>query len=171
MAAAVVGIGLFLAPMEKAQAQFTGSGMGTVTQVDLDGFSFLVAGEVKMSFSYSFGSHLFLPVSYFSGIYGNSQSWEWKSIDGALQNYLDGYVVSPGFSQTQTPYFYPGNRGDYYVCRFGPVDSFSTDPGIFIDEDEGWIEIWVWTGTATDSPSAFVYDSEGNFYYPILTIK
>lgn len=33
-----------------------------------------------------------------------------------------------------------------------------------------WIEIWVWMGDDNSQPSAYIYDSEGNFYYVDLYI-
>ena len=166
VAAAVVGIGLFLVPMESAQGQFSGSGMSTVTQVDLDSFSFVGAGELRMSLSISHGSVFIIPVFYWSGIYGNAAYWAWKSIDGDREDYF-GRFVSLGPAQVKS-YYYPGNRGDYYVCRFGPNDWDVSTPSV--DESAGWVEVWVWTGTATSSPSAYVYDSDGNFYYVDLSI-
>ena len=163
VAAAVVGIGLFLAPMEKAQAQ--GHRLGTVTQVDLDSFSFIVAGDLDMSISFDFGS-AFAPVFHWSGIYWGDSGWTWKSIDGGLENFLAGYVSVLPFQVT--PYYYPGSRSDYYVCRFGPVGPVGS--GLSIDESAGWVEVWVWTGTATHSPSAYVYDSDGNSYDVDLAI-
>ena len=126
MAAAVVGIGLFLAPVNQAQAQFSGSGIATVTQVDLDSFSFVVEGKLNMSLSFDFGS-VFVPVFHWSGIYGWPGFWVWKSVDGDIE---DRWLTSVVPAQN-TSYFYHGNRSDYYVCRFGPVD---WESGLRIDE-------------------------------------
>ena len=63
-------------------------------------------------------------------------------------------------------YYYPAFRNDYYVCKIVPRNSRSSD----------WIEVWFYTGYYYQNgeyvpPSAFVYDSEGNFYEVDLTIE
>ena len=165
VAAAVVGVGLLCSPIESVQAQssgFSGSGMWTVTQVDLDSFSFVSAGELNMTLSFSYGAQI-VPKFYWSGIYRNLLGgWYWLSV--GVDDHLYTSVV-PG---QNTPYYYPGSRSDYYVCRLGPIDWDAS--GLPIDEDEGWIEVWVYTGSATSDPSAYVYDSDGNFYYVDLAI-
>ena len=142
--------------------------MPEVTQVDLDSFSFITAGPLRMSlFVDNFpNSLLLLPKFYWSGIYGEPSFWEWKSVTGSREDNRWGYIsLSPVQGRR---YFYPGNRGDYYVCKFGYLD---LDAGDFsIDEDEGWVEVWVYTGSATSDPSAYVYDSDGGFYYVDLAI-
>ena len=167
VAAAVVGIGLFLAPMEKAQGQFSGSGIATVPEVDLDSFSFIVAGDLDMSISFDFGS-AFAPVFHWSGIYWLGNDWGWVSVDGGFEDFRDGRATVLPF-RTES-YYYPGSRSDYYVCRFGYVDDSG---GLSIDEDSGWVEVWVWTGYGgygSSGPSAWVYDSDGNRYDVDLAI-
>ena len=166
-AAAVVGIGLFLAPMDQVQAQsnqFTGSGMWTVTQVDLDSFSFVVEGSLSMSLSLSYGAQI-VPWFHWSGIYGWPGFAIWELVDAGLKKHRSYITSVPTQSNN---YFYPGNRSDYYVCKFGPIDWDA--PGPFIDEDEGWVEVWVYTGSATSDPSAYVYDSDGGSYAVDLAI-
>ena len=133
VAAAVVGIELFVAPMESAQGQLSGSGMITVTEVDLDSFSFVSAGELNMSLSVS-GSYSRIPVFLWSGIYGDDDFWNWLSVTGTREDIeLSRAVLGPA---QLSPYYYPGNRGDYYVCRFGSLDLDAADSGSFsIDED------------------------------------
>ena len=158
MAAAVVGVGLLCLPIESVQGQ----SVSTVTQVDLDSFSFISAGELRMSLSVS-GSFSRIPLFFWSGIYGVFEDWSWVSVTGSSEDIRKNRLAL-GTAQLQ-PYYYPGNRGDYYVCRFGYFDE-----GFSIDEDSGWVEVWVCTGSANSSPSAYVYDSDGNFYYVDLAI-
>ena len=175
VAAAVVGIGLFLAPMEKAQAQLSGSGMATVSQVNLSEFSFGSADDLVMSLYLVYGSGMtvVLDTFYWSGIYGDDEDWSWISVTGTREDFRT-YRASHFPVQT---YYYPGNRSDYYVCRFGYVDFDAPVgggvSGYPIDEDLGWVEVWVWTGNGgygSSGPSAYVYDSDGNFYYVDLSI-
>ena len=63
--------------------------MPEVTQVDLDSFSFITAGPLRMSlFVDNFpNSLLLLPKFYWSGIYTsllNPLGWEWLSVAGML---------------------------------------------------------------------------------------
>ena len=163
-AAAVVGVGLLCSPIESAQAQ---SGIPTVTEVDLDSFSFITAGPLVMSLSLentSFRTRI--PIFHWSGIYGDAvDEWDWLSVTGSPE---DWRYARSNLGPAQLSYYYPGNRGDYYVCRFGYLDTDSDD--LLIDEDEGWVEVWVYTGSATSDPSAYVYDSDGGFYYVDLAI-
>ena len=65
MAAAVVGIGLFLAPMESAQAQ--GSGVPTVVSVDITSCSFgSFTFDQELSATYYWPNGYFRSVSYSS---------------------------------------------------------------------------------------------------------
>ena len=167
-AAVVVGIGLLTAPIDSAHGQFSGSGLTTVSQVNLSDFSFGSADGLVMSLYLNYGTVAF-HTFYWSGIYGNAGDWTWISVDGDDQDFS---TYRASFAAQQDYYYYPGNRSDYYVCRFGLPDfDAPTRSGDFpIDEDSGWVEVWVWTGTATYSPSAYVYDSDGNFYYVDLAI-
>lgn len=103
------------------------------------------------------------------GFRGTLTRWSWVSVDGERQD-LMMVTLSRVPSQIEA-YYYPGNRSDYYVCRFGALDLHAADAGSFpIDEDLGWVEVWVYTGSSTSSPFAYVYDSDGNFYYVDLAI-
>ena len=113
----------------------------------------------------SFRTHL--PVFHWSGIYQVLGLWDWYSVTGTGEDVRDNRV---SFGPAHFYYYYPGNRSDYYVCRFGYFDLDSPSGSRFLDEDSGWIEVWVWTGTATDSPVAYVYDSDGNSYDVDLAI-
>ena len=92
----------------------------------------------------------FSPVFHWSGIYGDARSWEWESVDGGLGNFL---AYFRGYWSKYPVLFILGIMGiiTYYVCRFGPVDSDASD--LSIDEDSGWIEVWVWTRSLNLGPS------------------
>ena len=136
VAAAVVGIGLFLAPMESVQAQ---SGVSTVTQVNLSSFSFDSADDLVMSLYLNYGT-VALHTYYWSGIYGDAGFWSWISVDGDDEDFR---TLRAWHVPSQHWYYYPGNRSDYYVCRVGLSDFDAPSVGGFrIDEDSPWVEVW-----------------------------
>lgn len=69
-------------------------------------------------------------------------------------------------------YYHPAFHYDYYICKMVP-----RIPGTNkIDLDGGWVEVWFFTGEYYTNgkyvpPSAFVSDSEGNFYEVDLTLE
>ena len=87
--------------------------MPTVTQVDLSTFSFGNADFFEMSLSLSSGSYY--PVFYYwSGILATwTGGWVWVDAEISLDS--DQRTSSPSWT-----YYYPGNRGDYYVCEILP---------------------------------------------------
>ena len=59
-----------------------------------------------------------------------------------------------------------------YVCKIVAKKPGTTK----MDKSFGWVEVWFFTGYYYqngyyDPPSAYVYDSEGNFYEVDLTIE
>ena len=69
-------------------------------------------------------------------------------------------------------FYHPTFRYDYYICKMIPVNPATKE----MDESLGWVEVWFFTGEYYtngdyDPPSAYVYDSEGNFYEVDLTIE
>ena len=132
VAAAVVGIGLFTAPMESAQGQgFASVPIIFSVDIDCDSDDFVVSWTLSTNR---------WPDGHFSNV-----------------SYLDGCFYEGGYTiVTLVPAIWNGTR---WVPDF----------------DAGqWIQIWVWMGEDDDSidgsHSAYVYDSEGNFYYVDLYI-
>ena len=135
--------------------------------MDLNSFSFVSSAEFRVTLSLentSFRSRL--PIFHWSGIYSIGNLWSRLSVTGSAAD-VRANRVALGPSQIQT-YFYPGSRSDYYVCRFGYLDLDADD--FSIHEPLGWVEVWGYPGSANSSPSASVYDSDGNSYDVDLAI-
>ena len=172
-AAIVGGIGLLAAPMEQAEAD-----VPIVSEVKLTGWSFSSDSKFDMEVVHSagYGTQWNRPKYCWSGIYDFSWiplGWSW--INAEDYSYFRGSELNyhTGSSKTKRKYFHPANRWDYYICKIAPFNWRTLD----VDTSLGWVEVWFYTGDYyfwTDSyapPSAYVYDSEGNWYYPTLTIE
>lgn len=73
-------------------------------------------------------------------------------------------------SSTVNWIYHPANFYEYHVCTMEPNHATSAV------KDTNWVEVWFHTGSVFPwapytLPSAFVYDSEGNFYEVDLTIE
>ena len=135
-------------------------------------WSFSSSGRFDMEVVHSSGSGVWSePKLRWSGIYTFSwvpRGWKWidaESVRFDPHNPWLFYRYNHG-SPKHANYYYPGNLWDYYICKIVPGGSKSSD----------WIEVWFWTGGVDSDgeifpPSAFVYDSEGNFYSVDLTIE
>ena len=82
-------------------------------------------------------------------------SWEFSNV------WSNGYFIS---------YYFPESclyEGDYVKVTFSPpvMVGMELEP----NRDE-WIELWVWIGDDDLGPYAYVYDSDGSFYYVGLYI-
>lgn len=112
------------------------------------------------------------PKYCWSGIY---KDWEddrgWKWVDAKSVPfdplYPERFRRFNHDSPKHDQYYYPGNWWDYYICKIVPGNMSSSD----------CVEVWFWTGgldPATGEifpPSVAVEDSEGNWYYPTLTLE
>ena len=179
-AALLAGLGLLGAPIESVQ-----SAIPKVTEVILTDWALDSDSFFRMEVVHSSGSGFqwFTPKYCWSGVYFDwnrhfgllDDPWKWVNaedysfVDGARRGYHSSRPEKPG----PQLYYHPANLWDYYICKIVPLNPFTGK----IDKSFGWIEVWFWTGWRDPisgrfyPPSAYVYDSEGNFYHVDLTIK
>ena len=134
-AAAVVGIGLFTAPMESVQANH---------------------GDIPVVLSVSLDD-CFTPLDpvFNFKLSGVSDHWP-LHYDIFVKNVPPGGICL--------------YDGDYVVVRLRPRIGWSPTLNRFVHSPSEWVEIWLWLGNSGSEPSAYVYDSEGNFYYVDLYV-
>ena len=135
MAAAVVGIGLFLAPMESAQANH--GDIPVVLSVILD--------------------NCFTPLQ---------PVFDWK-LSGLFDNWPLGYIA---LVKNIPPSGFCIYDDEYVVVRLKRVLGWSPTLQRHVTSPSEWVEIWFWLGNDDFEPSAWVEDSEGNYYYVDLYV-
>ena len=170
-AAILAGIGLLALPMEQTQAQ------SAVPEVILQDWDIMTSDEFEMEVVNSSGSEDWLDVKYcWSGIYKvpldeDERGWKW--INAEDYSYLDdaekGYHSS---NPWQYDYYFPAFRYDYYICKMVLYNPKTKN----YDTSLGWVEVWFFTGEYYtngdyEPPSAFVSDSDVNFYEVDITIE
>ena len=73
-------------------------------------------------------------------------------------------VINP--QSVSSPVIYAGG---YFQVTLYPIVGRTSD-GRTVCLASQWIELWVWMGDDDSQPSAYVYDSDGNFYYVDLYV-
>ena len=145
----------------------------------LTDYDFFSSGTFEMEVVHSSGSGVWGKPKYcWSGIFKDDwddRGWSW--VDAEDFDYITGSFLGyhTGFPRTASfrPYFHPAGLWEYYICKIAPFDFDSSD----VDTSLGWVEVWFFAGGidyATGEilpPSVVVKDSEGNWYYPTLTIE
>ena len=152
-AAVLVGIGLLASPMEQAEADVPISGSGA---------QWATPKYCWSGVFYDFGRE-------FDGL----DPWKWEN--------AEDYSFNLGFSlglHSDDPwkpeinrYYHPAGLWEYYICKIVAKKPGTTE----MDKSFGWVDVWFFTGgIGSDGeifpPSAYVYDSDGNYYYVDLAI-
>ena len=135
VAAAVVGIGLFLAPIDSAQANH---------------------GDIPVVLSVSLDD-CFTPFQ---------PTFNWK-LSGVSDHWPLGYVT---IAKNIPPSGFCLYDDDYVVVRLSRNLGWSPQLNSFVPSPSEWVEIWFWLGNDDFEPSAWVEDSEGNYYYVDLYV-
>ena len=86
----------------------------------------------------------------------DAESVSWEMSFG----WLNGYCRLVNSQSVSSPVIYAGG---YFQVTLYPYLGRTSD-GRPVCLASKWIEIWVWMGDDDSEPSAYVYDSEGNFY-------
>ena len=60
-------------------------------------------------------------------------------------------------------------EGDYVYLKFSRA-VWSSSLNRFVPSPSEWVELWIWMGNDDSEPSAYVYDSDGSFYYVDLYV-
>ena len=85
--------------------------------------------------------------------------FDWK-LSGLFDNWPLGYGAFVKNAPTVCIY-----GDDYVVVRLRRALGWSPTLNRVVYSSSEWVEIWLWLGNDDWEPSAFVYDSEGNFYH------
>ena len=162
-AAAVVGIGLFLAPMESVQGQDSNPAPPTVSSVTL------TQGEASDSdwtskFSISVrldlggsGWCVYIPGRGICSIARGLLVADFLD----LQSYSIDPAVAYGLSFNSSSKFSAHAGGGYYRVDMRPLN-----------HPESWIELWIYVNPSTGSVSAWVADdSAGNSYSVSISVN
>ena len=139
--AAVVGIGLFLAPMEKAQANHGQSGIPVVTEL-------CIISNAASDYELSRGYLVCLPSFDLSSLLASGQEW------------LDGSGLAA--VQVGTSTVNGGGGSGYFLFR--PRDRDDDNKVIY---DGRWLMVTFYVSVSRNSRatiSAWVTDSDGNWY-------
>ncbi len=153
MAAAIVGIGLFTVPIEKAQAQ-------VLSPSHITGVTLYAAESSDYELTHGIvGIEVDIDVFDTSAIVDPEDTYAVHSFWPGRYYYL---IDDFGDSSTRTEsywYFDPLPAGNYYHVKFFVKDS-----------EEDCIEVIIWVG-ADGSVSAMGYDSDGNSYSVDVTVE
>ena len=173
-AAVLAGIDLLAAPMEQqAQAQ------SDLPEVILWDWDIMTSGEFDIEVVHSGGSGTawVWPKYCWSGGYKKvPRSWgpSVRWINAEDYDYFDGIDdgVHSNDPSHKDEYYHPAFRYDYYICKIVAKNPATGE----MDKSFGWVEVWFYTGEYYTNgeyipPSAYVYDSEGNFYEVDLTLE
>ena len=183
VAAAVVGVGLLCLPIESVQANHGQSSVPIVSEVIVDGYDFFSDGFFDMEVVHSSGSgaQWATPKYCWSGVIYDPRTFQgpvWRWVNAEDYSFVAGlregfHSEEPEKPWDRNQYYHPAYLWEYYICKIVAKKPGTTE----MDKSFGWVEVWFFAGgidPATGEilpPSVSVQDSEGNWYYPTLTIR
>ena len=156
--AAVVGIGLFLAPMEKAQGQSSNPAPPTVSSVtltseeasdyELNSGGFTVSVRLNLGGS---GWCVYIPGRGVCTIARGSLVADFRDLQSSKGDWAT-YGLAFNFSKTFSTHV----GGGYYLVDMRPLN-----------HPESWIELWIYVNPLTGSVDAWVEDDSAGSYYSV----